>query len=456
MKKTIIALSASALIFAGCSTENITPEVQNQQTRNIIVNAGPVATRVNFTDDGTSKVEVKWNDEGEAFSAFIGNAADAQVVQFSQVSAKDENGSVKFSGNIPAETAGETMVYAIYPKQTLETGNPAEVILDLSTQTGKYDPSKTFMYASASLNDLADPSKSLRFKHLTSVVKLTLDFGTEVSGTATDLKLYTNTFIQKGVANLTAEPVAAVESVKDRMVLTENFTLDNGKTEIVFHMFPTNLGDITVRAHVGEKAYVGKLAKSSASLVAGKLYNVEIPVSMAESNVITKADLRLNMQKTTGTFYPFFSALSGSRFTLAQANANPEKMDIVAFYSGNTSTQGNALTCPATSNASTVYTDLKNPETWPLAIRNVTKFKVLTAAEAAAVTNYDTLTSIQIEDIYNNASATEAHVVFKISKAAGANHVVYRTSSGQHGIMVIFGSVVASDGQLRFKCKISE
>ncbi len=419
MKKTIIALSASALIFAGCSTENITPEVQNQQTRNIIVNAGPVATRVNFTDDGTSKVEVKWNDEGEAFSAFIGNAADAQVVQFSQVSAKDENGSVKFSGNIPAETAGETMVYAIYPKQNIETGDPTKVSLFLGEELGTMDETRNFMYAKSSVADFEDKSKALKFNHLTSLIKVTLDFGAAAEGSASSVVLTADGLMRTATVDITQENPVITPGKTGFIPVAGTHELVGGKTTVYVHALPATLSNLEITAKVGEDNYKATLAGKE--LVAGKTYNVE--ATMAVAGVRKFTEIKLGMQQNLSTVTHYLSAADGMLYTPTTVVGNEAKIDIVAFYS---SAGKGSLTSPATENAGIVFPAVK---TWTS--RNKSLFKLLTADEMDA-TKYDAITKTsEIVKLYDSASAAEATVVNKLVKN---NFVTFKTAGGKYGI----------------------
>ncbi len=449
MKKVIKAISASAIIvLAGCSMENMAPEVQEQQTRNVIVNAGPVATKVNFTDDGTSKVEVKWNAEGEAFSAFIGNAADAAVVPFEQVSAPDAAGSVQFSGNIPAETSAETMVYAIYPKRNIESGNPNGLAINLTNQTGDFNEAKSFMYASASLADLENPSYSLQFKHITSVVKLTLDFGAAISGNASDVSIYANNILRTAYVNLATGEVT--KETTSRIRFNGEIALEDGKAVVCFHVAPASLDDMTIRATVGDKSYVGTL--TGKKVESGKLYNVEAAVVMGErkSGLTGYTNVILAMQKyTQNTAYHFLSAPTKTRFTVSTAAENSADIDIVGLYS---STNGCSLVSPHVDNATAVYGTTAGTAAW--AVRNVTTFKILTAEETAALDYANTKTAAQVEEIFNSASGADN--VYRAFKLAKDSYVAFQTATGRYGIMQLLSVAGNNSGLMKFNYKISE
>ncbi len=418
MKTIFKAISASALLLiAGCATE-INPEQAGPATRNIIVNAGPVATKVNFTDDGTSKVEVKWNEADEAFSAFIGADAAAAVVPFTQVSAPDATGSVMFSGNISAETAPETMVYAIYPKQTIETGNPAAVSLFLGEEPGIMSQAMNFMYAKSSLADLEDPSKSLQFTHLTSIIKVTMDFG-EVEGSASNVVLTGDGLMRTATVDLTQETPVITPGKAGYIPVAGTYELIDGKATVYVHVLPAELSSLEISAKVGEDTY--KATLTGKEMVAGKVYNVN--ATMAVAGVKKFTEIKLGMQSNTSTVTHYLSAADGVLYTPETVVGNEAKIDIVAFYS---STGKGSFTSPATQNAGTVFPVVKG---W--SSRNKTMFKLLTDTEMddekyAAITK-----ASEITGLYDMAAATEATVVNNVTIGT---FVAFKTSGGKYGV----------------------
>ncbi len=428
MKTTIKILSVSALlVLAGCSTENTTPDVK--PTRNIVVNAGSVNTKVNFTDNGVDKVEVKWNNENEAFSAFIGTGAGAAVVPFSQLSAPDAAGSVKFSGDIPAETAGETMVYAVYPKQNVTAGNPAAVSLVLGEEYGIMDETKTFMYAASTLDDMEDKSKALKFNHLTSIVKVTLDFGAEVSGEVTDVVFTAAELIRTATIDLTSETPVITPLKKGYIPVSGNFEIEEGKAIVYLHILPSTLADLKISAKVGEETYSATLA--GRTVAAGRLYNTT--ATMAVAGVKKFTDVILRMQTNTGGSTHFLSTVDGKIYDKTTATANSSSIDIISYYSASGNTMGYGLCSPDTGNASTVY-GKDFMVSW--AARNTTRFKRLsgtlpTADEYAAISK-----ASELEKIYTTSTVAEAATANSLNLEE-KRYVAFKTAAGKYGLLLV-------------------
>ncbi len=298
MKTLTKAFLASALtVIAGCAQElNETEQHAPQDTRNIIINAGSPATRVNFTENAVEEGHsciVKWNETGEAFSAFIGTAENASVVTFTQITEPDSNGSIQFSGDIAEDTEAETILYAIYPELSITSGNAASVALNLADQTGTSpDQNKTYMFGSATLADLENPESTLKFTHMTSVLRVELAFtgadGNAVTtGTAKDIKFKATDLITSAKVNLTASAPSMSDKTYGEINLTGEFPLEAGKIVVYLHAAPSILNDLEVTAAIGEKNYSASLGKGASekddsdktSIVAGKFYNLSATCS---------------------------------------------------------------------------------------------------------------------------------------------------------------------------------
>ncbi len=446
MKTIIKAISASALIaFAGCSTENTTAEVQDQQTRNIIVNAGPVKTKLVF-DENDSNVEVSWAESGETFAAYIGDSQTAPIVIFEQISAPDEFGNVKFKGEIPAETPEDAMIYAIYPGDIASgTGNPAAVNLMLNTQPGALNSEKTFMYASASIADLGNETKSLKFTHLASVVKLTLDFGAAATGSVKDVVLHANKLMRSANVDLTTGTIS--QGTVSRLKMTDEYALENGKATIYFYVLPNAIDDIVIRAKVGETLYVGELAGKTVE--SGKVYKVGASVTMEERNDKLQGytGAVLAMQKyTQNTAYHFLNAETKTRYTASTGPDNSASVDVVAFFS---STDNCCLAAPNTSNTNTIY------KTASWATRNVTTFHIIRAAdvEASGIV-YDDITKHSQLEPFVKAYMDDAS--YRAMKVAVGDLILFQTTDGKIGIMKIATVAGNNSGLMKFDYKVSK
>ncbi len=449
MKTILKAIAASALlVLAGCAKDINTDKV-NPETRTVVVNAGPVATKVNFTDDGTSKVEVKWNDEGETFDAFIGNSETAPKVTFEQISAPDESGNVRFQADIPADTPDDAMIYAIYPGADVKSTSPKNVRLLVGEETGTMDETRNFMYATSSLADLEDPSKNLQFTHLTSLIKVTMDFGAEAEGSATAVSVVADNLMRIGYIDITeANPVVTPDAGKIGYIpISGTFELEGGKATVYVHVLPATLSSLEISAKLGEEHY--KATLSGKELVAGKVYNVN--ATMAVAGVVEYKDLVMGMKDYTEGGQ-FLSASDGVVYTKEEAASNSAVIDIVSFYSAASGKAGYALTSPSTTNANSAY----GTGTW--ANKNATSFKRLANPEEITGTIYNGYTKAsQLEERYNSASAEAVEVVNTLAKN---EMIAFKTASGKYGILMITGkddhTKVKHTGTITIKYKIAE
>ncbi len=457
MKNVIKLISAAALlVLAGCATELNTDQTQ-QETRNVIVNvAGPVATKVNFTDNGTSKVEVKWNDADETFSAYLGSEDDVKVVKFTQVSGKDADGTIKFKGDVPADTPAETPVYALYPSKPVANGNPASVALILNENyTGAMEETTTFMYAKSTLGDLADASKKLAFEHLTSVVKFTLNFPADLAGSVTDVVVSAEGGIHYTArVDLTGDDPVYNFTTKGDIEVAGPFEIANNKVDVYCHVFPETLGKIKVTAKVDGTIYSGTLAGKTVE--AGKLYDAKVtmePVTISEYIGVVLA-----MQGNTSSDKHFLSTSNNGVYTSAEAAANCLLIDMVTFYSGNGSTQGYAIVSPNVDNVSNVYSEDymtgKGISTDNAALnwsnRNETTFKYLAQYGGNP---YDALkTATDLENLYTASEKAEEKRVFKLQDW---DCVAFKTCDDRYGILMVTARTGGKNGSITIKYKVA-
>ncbi len=443
MKKAIIAL-ASAVVLAGCSTELVTDR-NVQETRTIVVNAGSAATKLVF-DESDTNIGVSWAESGESFAAYIGKSSAAPIVVFEQISAPDEQGNAMFKGEIPADTPEDEMIYAFYPGNVnSETGNPASVQLLLNAQAGALNSEKTFMYASASLADLSAETKSLKFTHFASVVKVTLDFGATATGSAKDVVLHANKLMRSANVDLTTGTIS--QGTVSRLKMTDEYALENGKATIYFYVLPNAIDDIVIRAKVGETLYVGELAGKTVE--SGKVYKVGATVAMEErnDNLQGYTSTVLAMQKySQNTAYHFLNAEEKTRYTAATGPDNSASVDVVGFFS---STDKCCLAAPNTSNTNTIY------KTALWATRNVTTFHIIRAAdvEASGIVYADITKHSQLEP-FVKANMDDAS--YRAMNVAVGDLVLFQTTDGKIGIMKIVTVAANNAGLMKFDYKISK
>ncbi len=259
MKNLRIAI-LGLFVFAGYACTEVVEPAQApgvDPVATVVTATTDVDTKVNFTDSDNT-VTVKWNASGEAFSAFVGNTEAAPVVKFDQIAntLSADGKATDFSAVLPEET---TEFYAFYPAQEITAGNPKAVTLDFTNQTGKaMDAAYTYMYAKGSVAD--GKVAKLNFKQLTSVLALTLDFGTEVTGTLNTVALSQWEVTRTATVDITGETpvytrVDPGEGVMGSLTVSCDVPITDGKATVYVHLRPCTYGDITVEARVGRDLY---------------------------------------------------------------------------------------------------------------------------------------------------------------------------------------------------------
>ncbi len=417
--------------------------------------SGGADTKLSFTE-GSDRVVVAWKDKGEAFSAFVGTGS---ALDFFQISKPDADGNVCFRGEIPASSEDGAVAYAIYPLVEEGKGSADDVALDLSVQTGVHNERQTFMYASSTVEDLRNDCAGMSFRHLTSTVKLTLDFGPDVSGTVKGLTISSEALVKTATVDLTAAEPVITPVETGEIAFARNFPLTGGKADVYFNIFPSEPGEMTIRAQVGEEYYTGSL--KARKVAAGRQYQAS--AAMAVGGLHEYKGVVLGMQQFTGNDKHFLSTSGNTVYQSSECAENCAAIDMVAFFSSNHDTYGYAICSPDMSNATTVYTESymtgksvsadNAPVNW--SVRNETFFKPLTSAEIDG-TKFNALASTRdLENLYENvaASVEETKKVFQL-KLWGST--AFKTSDGRYGVFMVTALSGEKNGSVTIKYKISD
>lgn len=300
--------SMLGMMTTGCSdetTQTDTPTAPDEDGR-ITVTAsagmpqGGASTRLGFdeeTDD--NKLLITWKDANETFSV-LGGTESATPSLFTQTAVGDDKHSASFTGLINADA--NTTYYAVYPEITGNTAVAAPSIpLDMTGQTGTtFDEKKTYMYATSGY-DAASNALTFDFKHLTSILKVTLKFTLPVNanGTTSDVtkedELPTRattgkianevTFTADGLmskanVDLTGDQLVytPVSETTNSLTLGGPFALINSgsneySTTVYLYVLPGTLKKLTVSAIVDGVKYSCTLSAQTTP-EAGKMYTV--------------------------------------------------------------------------------------------------------------------------------------------------------------------------------------
>ncbi len=234
-------------------------------------------------DYGGGAAGLKWKASGEKFTAFFSAASDAAKSTFEQISVSEDGKIAGFKGTVPD---GATSLFAIYPP--LSSGNPTSFTLDLTSQVGVYREDKTYMEShNLSTFSVSDKNAKVKFNHLTSIIKMTLDFGASVSGTASSITFCSPELIDKHVCSISKDGVKVTKATASGAVkLTSGFTIRSGKVTVYLYAFPSTINTISVTCRADNKDYTGFLTKTGGKkMEAGKQYNATI--SMTECMNLT-------------------------------------------------------------------------------------------------------------------------------------------------------------------------
>ncbi len=273
MKKSSLYLLGATLCFAFAACDTITGDGEGTGADGVAkVDATATAsvagmTKVNF-DESTSGIALEWKRSGEKFSVIQG--VDPTIPNtFTQTSGN------KFAGKL---NEGVADCYAVYPYVGTTQMRAGAVVLDLSRQLGTLDETRTFMWA----KDVYDGSElDFQFQHLTSVVKVEMEFPATVNGvTVSDVTLVAGELSNKGALDLTAETPVVTPASSGNVALGKDFYMQGNVLSVYFNLFPGMIEDLTITAAVGTDMYnaelgdvtvpaAGKLAVVSAALKAG-------------------------------------------------------------------------------------------------------------------------------------------------------------------------------------------
>ncbi|WP_455590257.1 hypothetical protein [Bacteroides rodentium] len=327
--------SLMGLAAAGCSDDvatGTTPVPPDGEER-ITVTAsagmpqGGPDTRVDFEENADDKkLEITWRDPAdvtkgnpETFSVLGGaDAAAPATFTLTELGTNAHNGT--FTGEItPKEN---TTYYAVYPElklpESTTTARATAISLDMTGQTGdKPDESKLYMFGTSAYS-ASNRKLDFSFKHLTSILKVTLQFPAESGSGTPDMDITPLTRANAGasVSDVTFSassglaskatvditqatgadgtlPSAAYTSTAGSLVLSKAFTLSTDATPSVtvyLHVLPGDLKNLTVTTKVGTgdaaKGY-GCILSTSPTLAAGKMYTATAEMEVLPSYTVT-------------------------------------------------------------------------------------------------------------------------------------------------------------------------
>lgn len=272
MKKTLFAV-AGLMMLASCNNDDV---LQND----VITDEGRLVTvtttfpgetpdsRVVLTEENpdtdSRKIKVEWEESGETFSVMTATSEASQT--FTQTEGNNFEGTLTDGWSQP--------YYAFYP--ATDATSAAEVAYDLSTQKGTLEGMTNYMYAVNTTD-----GKEYNFKHLTAIVKFTLNLPDNY--TPTSLSLVSDRLLAKGTMNLTGENMTYTNELSAHSITVTNPTVSDGKIVLYLNVLPMaasadSENTLHIRTHDGTKGYSGSIATSK-EIKAGKFYTATVDVN---------------------------------------------------------------------------------------------------------------------------------------------------------------------------------
>jgi hypothetical protein len=277
---TLICTAAVAIAMAACSSSDIETSATEQGTaikltsRSTIDSDNP-SSRVGLTDDNNSKIKVSWNSlaDGETYSMV--KLSDETPVTFTMTEINND-GSANFTGTVSNPT-NDLQLYAFYPAlSTSSTCSATDLPIDLSTQDGTLNQNKLYMYGKTTYSS-SSPNVTVNFKHLVSILKLTLTFPSGIVGHVDKITIKANGSVplpNKATANLQSGSLISGENGLTVTCANNMYIVNNSVTAYIYMpSTPTLSGGITIRANVGEYSYKGVVTTNKA-ISAGKVYTL--------------------------------------------------------------------------------------------------------------------------------------------------------------------------------------
>ncbi len=296
------------VVFAGlamisCAEKNIDLPAGDMQLVPMVVSAGisqtsdntaspvsaAVGTKVLFDptatkEDGKTYTKLTWRESGEKFSMTLN--ASGTVYLFEQTSEGGETAS--FEGNMPecSKSGGNagTYPYAYYPAIESSNFTPTKWPINVASQTGAYNEDMTYMYFKSPVNykifsdvenSFANP-QSIQFKHMLSILKLTLDFGAETTGTVSNIKFSGEGLLNAGQFNVsTGVWVATGQTVGD-ISISNGIELVDGKAIVCLYLIPSEISNFKVSAELNDMNWNATINEAARTSVAGKEYSKNV------------------------------------------------------------------------------------------------------------------------------------------------------------------------------------
>lgn len=282
--KNYLLLAALIGLAAGCSTnETETPASQGQH---LIISAAnnvqdnETQTRASYEkqDNGDlESVNVKWTttDKVKVFAGTETNLADFTV---KEIDANDAH-KATIEGTLPTALTASTKMAAYVENSNISlVDDNKHVEVDFSSQKGTFEDAmiRSLLFATATYDPTTAQGIKMDFAYKTSFMKLTLDFGSGISGTAS-LRVTGTNVLSLAWVNSIYNGGGGTNKRVEGAITVPGTTITDGKAVVYIALYPQEISNVKVQAQLDNgDLYNFDVTKdaSTKTIKAGKLYQL--------------------------------------------------------------------------------------------------------------------------------------------------------------------------------------
>lgn len=283
--KHYLFMAALLGLAAGCSTDET--DAPTSQGQHIVISAvnnvedNGTQTRASYEKQDNGELEsvnVKWvtNDKVKVFAGTETNLADFTI---KEIDATDAH-KATIEGTLPTALTASTKMAAYVENTNVSlTDDNKFVKIDFSSQTGSFDDamSRSLLFATTTYDPATDKGAKMDFSYKTSFMKMTLNFGSGVSGTASLRLTGTNILSLASVNSINNDGGGTTHEKVEGAITVPEVTITDGKAVVYIALFPQEVSNVKVQAQLENgDLYNFDVTSGTATkkILSGKLYQL--------------------------------------------------------------------------------------------------------------------------------------------------------------------------------------
>lgn len=283
--KHYLFMAALLGLAAGCSTDET--DAPTSQGQHIVISAvnnvedNGTQTRASYEKQDNGELEsvnVKWvtNDKVKVFAGTETNLADFTI---KEIDATDAH-KATIEGTLPTALTASTKMAAYVENTNVSlTDDNKFVKIDFSSQTGSFDDamSRSLLFATTTYDPATDKGAKMDFSYKTSFMKMTLNFGSGVSGTASLRLTGTNILSLASVNSINNDGGDTTHEKVEGAITVPETTITDGKAVVYIALYPQDISNVKVQAQLDNgDLYNFDVTSGTATkkILSGKLYQL--------------------------------------------------------------------------------------------------------------------------------------------------------------------------------------